>query len=140
MPFNVWAVGEEVLASDFNPYVQEQVIATFANAAARDASIVSPKAGQHAWLTSTQTLTVFDGAAWVTSGSSRLLGYSQITTTPGAFSTTALVIPGLSVTANVPTPRRVMVEAYCGLLVPTTQGYTEMRITNVGGTTVYQAA
>lgn len=32
-----WVVGEEVLAPDFNSYVQTQVVAQFANAAARDA-------------------------------------------------------------------------------------------------------
>lgn len=46
MPFKTWAIGEEVLAGDFQPMVQEQVVATFPSTAARDAAIVAPKPGQ----------------------------------------------------------------------------------------------
>jgi hypothetical protein len=45
MPTKVWVVGEEVLAADFNQYVQEQVITSFPNKAARNAAIPSPKVG-----------------------------------------------------------------------------------------------
>jgi uroporphyrinogen-III decarboxylase len=38
MPTKVWAVGEELLAADMNTFVQQQVVSTFPNAAARDAS------------------------------------------------------------------------------------------------------
>jgi hypothetical protein len=50
MPTKVWAEGEEVIAGDFNTMVQEQVIPTFANAAARDTAITAPRIGQHCFL------------------------------------------------------------------------------------------
>jgi hypothetical protein len=36
MPHKVWQVGEEVLAADFNTYVQNQAVIQFPNVAARD--------------------------------------------------------------------------------------------------------
>lgn len=50
MGFKIWAVGEEVLAADFNDYVQEQVVATFPNAAARTAAIPAPLPGMLSYL------------------------------------------------------------------------------------------
>jgi len=69
MPFKVWAVGEEVLAADFNDYLQEQVVATFPSAAARDAAIVAPVVGQMVVLTAAPyPVQVWDGTAWRTLG------------------------------------------------------------------------
>ena len=39
--FKVWTTGDLVNASDFNSYLQEQVIGRFANASARDSAISS---------------------------------------------------------------------------------------------------
>jgi hypothetical protein len=64
MPYKVWQVGEEVVAGDFNPVLQEQVIATFASAVARDAAILTPRNGQHAWLIDVGLLTRYTGTAW----------------------------------------------------------------------------
>jgi len=66
MPYKIWVVGEEVLAADFNNYVQEQVVATFTNAAARDAAITGPNAGQLCYLTASNELHVYTGTAWST--------------------------------------------------------------------------
>lgn len=65
MPHKVWAVGEEVLAADAQTYWQNQVVATFADAAARTAGIAAPVAGQMTWLLDVKRLDVWDGAAWV---------------------------------------------------------------------------
>ena len=51
-----WAVGEEVLAPDFNTYVQTQVVAQFANAAARDAWAGPPQGAL--------CVTLDDGVLW----------------------------------------------------------------------------
>jgi hypothetical protein len=64
MPTKTWAVGEEVIAGDFQTHVQNQVVATFANAAARNAAITAPLAGMVTWLTDTKMLSVYDGTAW----------------------------------------------------------------------------
>lgn len=67
MPTKVWAEGEEVLAADFNPMVQEQVIPTFANASARDAAMPTPHIGQHCYLNDQRVL----------------LQYTDLSVTPG---------------------------------------------------------
>jgi hypothetical protein len=63
MPYKVWAVGEEVLAADFNDYLQEQVVPIFASTAARDAAIVAPFAGQHCFVTGLG-MQEHSGSAW----------------------------------------------------------------------------
>ena len=40
--FKVWTTGDLVNASDFNNYIQEQVIMTFADSSARDSAVSSP--------------------------------------------------------------------------------------------------
>jgi hypothetical protein len=45
MPQKSWAVGEEVLAADFNTYVQDQTVAVFASTASRDSEWPSPPNG-----------------------------------------------------------------------------------------------
>lgn len=67
MPYKTWVVGEEVLAADFNAFVQKQVVATFPNAAARDAAIPAPNPGMKAWLDDVALEQVYDGAKWAVS-------------------------------------------------------------------------
>lgn len=57
MPLKTWVLGEEVLAADFNTYVQSQVVVQFANIAARDAW-ASPPVGA-------VCVTVDNGIVWV---------------------------------------------------------------------------
>jgi hypothetical protein len=64
VPFKVWAVGEEVLAADFNSFLQQQVVATFPNTAARDAAIPAPSVGQLCYVTAVGLL-MYEGTAWV---------------------------------------------------------------------------
>jgi hypothetical protein len=64
MPYKVWAVGEEVLAADFNDYMQEQVIAVFPTTAARDAAILAPNEGQQCYVAASKSMHVWDGTAW----------------------------------------------------------------------------
>lgn len=63
MPTKTWQPGEEVLSTDFNPMVQEQVVATFANATARDAAIPAPRLGQHCYLNDTKALLQYTDAS-----------------------------------------------------------------------------
>jgi hypothetical protein len=67
MPQKVWAVGEEVLAADFNNYVQNQVVAQFPNVAARTAAIAAPVGGQASYIDSgdaNEGPEFWNGAAW----------------------------------------------------------------------------
>ena len=48
--FKVWTTGDLVNASDFNSYLQEQVIMRFANATARDSAVSSAEEGMFCFL------------------------------------------------------------------------------------------
>jgi hypothetical protein len=68
MPQKTWVVGEEVLATDFNTYVQKQVVPTFASVAARDATYNAATAGVGATCTTVDTGTmwiVIPGPTWL---------------------------------------------------------------------------
>lgn len=116
--FKVWTTGDLVNASDFNSYLQEQVIGRFANASARDSAISSPEEGMFAFLLDTNVLTVYDSSNWVsfigegditgvtitTASTSGLSGGA--TATSGAFSSTLTVDPsqltdGTGITVDV---------------------------------------
>ncbi len=62
--FKVWTTGDLVNASDFNNYVQEQVIGVFASTSARDSAISSPEEGMFAYLSDTNTLSFYNGSSW----------------------------------------------------------------------------
>lgn len=67
MPQKLWVVGEEVLAADFNTYVQNQVVPRFATVAARDSAWPAATAGPGAMCVTYDTGTVWTviGTAWV---------------------------------------------------------------------------
>ena len=62
--FKVWATGDLINASDFNNYIQEQVVMVFADSSARGSAVSSPEEGMFAYLKDTNTLTYYDGSAW----------------------------------------------------------------------------
>ena len=62
--FKVWATGDLINASDFNNYIQEQVVMVFDDASARSTAVASPEEGMFAYLKDTNTLTYYDGSAW----------------------------------------------------------------------------
>lgn len=62
--FKTWATGDLVNASDFNTYIQEQVVMVFADSSARDSAITSPTEGMFAFLKDTDTLTYYNGSTW----------------------------------------------------------------------------
>ncbi|MET0767363.1 MAG: hypothetical protein ABWY50_06950 [Aeromicrobium sp.] len=69
MPTKTWVVGEEVLAADFNSYVQKQVVAQFANVAARDAALPAPTIGMLCYvadITALQIATTTAPTGWRT--------------------------------------------------------------------------
>jgi hypothetical protein len=62
--FKVWSTGDLVNASDFNNYLQEQVIMVFADASARNSAITSAEEGMFAYLSDTNDLTYYNGSSW----------------------------------------------------------------------------
>ena len=62
--FKVWSTGDLVNASDFNNYLQEQVIMSFADSTARDSAVSSPEEAMFCFLRDTNTLQFYDGSAW----------------------------------------------------------------------------
>src|SRR5210317_1289735 len=103
--FKVWTTGELVNASDFNNYIQEQVIMTFADSSARDSAVSSPEEGMFCFLADLNTLQFYNGSSWAsfigegditgvtitTDATSGLSGGA--TATSGAFSSTLVIAP-----------------------------------------------
>ena len=113
--FKVWTTGDLVTASDFNNYIQEQVIMVFADSSARGSAVSSAEEGMFAYLKDTNTLTYYDGSSWAsyigdgditgvtitTSSTSGLSGGA--TATSGAFSSTLVISPNLATAGTVAT-------------------------------------
>ena len=57
--FKTFVNGQVLLASEVNEFMMQQQIMVFADAAARDAAILSPSEGMFAFLKDTDTLTVY---------------------------------------------------------------------------------
>lgn len=57
--FKTFQNGQVLLASEVNEYMMQQQIMVFADAAARDAAILSPSEGMFAFLKDTDTLTFY---------------------------------------------------------------------------------
>jgi hypothetical protein len=113
--FKVWAVGEEVLAADFNSFLQQQVVAVFPNVPARDAAIVAPNEGQLCYVTADKTLYQFTGAAWVGAPWSTPWGQIglPVSSTADAIAGGSGFVnwPGGVVTANLVANRRCRIDA-----------------------------
>jgi len=62
--FKVWTTGDLVNASDFNSYLQEQVIMRFADSSARDSAVSSAEEGMFCFLQDLNTLQFYDGSSW----------------------------------------------------------------------------
>ena len=63
MPHKIWAVGEEVLAADFQTYLQNQTVPQFPNVAARNTWVAPPK-GALCVTTDTNAAWIYNGSVW----------------------------------------------------------------------------
>jgi hypothetical protein len=79
MPYKVFVNGFPLNASELNTFVMPQVIAVFTDATARDAAIEEPVEGQYSYLTTPNTLTFYNGSAWVTAIPSEVEYLSGVT-------------------------------------------------------------
>lgn len=64
----VFVAGEVLEASEVNGYLQDQVIMVFGGTAQRGSAIPSPSAGMFTFMTDTNSLEYWNGAAWIESG------------------------------------------------------------------------
>jgi len=65
MAYKVFANGFPLQASELNSNLMQQSIAVFLDSTSRDAAIASPVEGQFVYLTASDSLVKYDGAAWV---------------------------------------------------------------------------
>src|SRR5262245_42076197 len=75
MPQKLWVVGEEVLAADFQTYVQNQVVPTFPNNAGRD-TWASPPDGALCVTLDTNQLWQRIGGVWTRQGAGQQVGFA----------------------------------------------------------------
>lgn len=70
----VFVAGDVLTAADVNGYLMDQAVMVFADSTARDTAISSPSEGMFVYLSDTNALQYYDGAAWTpfTSGGAGL--------------------------------------------------------------------
>jgi len=80
MPYMNFQVGATLTASQVNTYLMKQSVMVFASSSARNSAITSPSEGMIAYLSDTNTLTLYDGAAWVSAvNTGSLNGFTGVT-------------------------------------------------------------
>lgn len=114
MPTKTWVVGEEVLAADFNTYVQQQVVPTFSNTAARDAW-TSPPNGARCVTLDTYTGWERRAGAWKRSAAGGLYSdWSNATVESGDIGSSPVIIR--NPTINVESGRLYQVISTCSVI------------------------
>lgn len=89
MSWKLWATGEVVEASEFQSYLQNQVVQTYAGTAARSSALgTATTEGMISYLNDTNKLQFFDGSAWrdvatATSGTAANAGTATYAVTAG---------------------------------------------------------
>src|SRR6187551_3869190 len=140
MPFKVWSIGEEVFAADFNPYVQQQVVARFASAAARTSAITSPVLNQLTELDNRPGIVQYwTGSAWADIGGATFVQSGGQSITLNTFGQATITFPvsfgggPLSFLAQVPyvSPTLIHVVGVQGTLSATA---CNVQATNAAGT------
>ena len=77
--YKSWSTGDSVSATEFQTYIQDQIVGVFADDAARTTALASPSEGQVSFLKDTNTLEIYDGTAWVTIADSDMLSFNTTT-------------------------------------------------------------
>lgn len=65
MAYQTFVAGTELLASEVNTYLMNQVVMVFANSAARDAALTSPSEGMVTYQTAADHYTIYSGTEWI---------------------------------------------------------------------------
>ena len=109
-----YSTGDLISATEFQTFVQDQIIQVYADSSSRDTALgTSDAEGMFCFLKDSDTLQFYDGSNWVsfigdgditgvtitTSATSGLSGGT--TATSGAFSSTLVIAPNLATSATV---------------------------------------
>lgn len=108
MPQKTWAVGEEVLAADFNTYLQNQVVPVFTSTAQRDSQWPSPPDGAHCVVIASGISTLYRRIAGVWYTPHAVLTYVDRQTNAGPQGAEAVFMNTVAIT--IPANRRIVVE------------------------------
>lgn len=102
-------VPDQLIESAWGNTIRDRTITPFANAAARDAAITTPKAGMTVWLSDHQCVSRYTGSAWTLDGKGRLGGavVGASDNAPGAN------VVRMTFAFTLPTPRQVEMRTNC---------------------------
>lgn len=79
MAYKTFVNGYTLNASEVNTYLMNQTVMVFADATARSAALTAPTEGMVTYLSDTNAMTYYDGAAWVAVGQDTTLTNVLIT-------------------------------------------------------------
>lgn len=133
MPQKSWAVGEEVLAADFNTYAQNQVVPQFTTTAQRDSQWSSPPNG--AMCVTVDTGTYWQRVAGAWQKCFGRLAQNSRTTSAGPAGTTDATL-GVDITLSTPGNRLIRLEGFVrGVIIASGAGLISIK---EGATTITQ--
>jgi hypothetical protein len=110
VPHKNWLAGDDVIASDFNPNVADQIVATFTTAAQRTSQWASPPTGAMSFLADTNTYWWWNGTTWAPFPGGALGSATGASNVAGASPSTATIIT--ITTAALAAGRRIRID-YC---------------------------
>lgn len=96
--FKTFTTGDVLTAADTNGYLMQGVW-TFADSAARSAAVTSPQEGNVSFLKDTNSLEIYDGAAWVAYGSGDITGVTAGTGISGGGTSGTVTVTNSMATA-----------------------------------------
>lgn len=96
--FKTFNTGDVLTAADTNGYLMQGVW-TFADSAARSAAVTSPQEGNVSFLKDTNSLEIYDGAAWVAYGSGDITGVTAGTGISGGGTSGTVTVTNSMATA-----------------------------------------
>lgn len=96
--FKTFNSGDVLTAADTNGYLMQGVW-TFANAAARTSAVTSPQEGNVSFLKDTNSLEIYDGAAWVAYGAGDITGVTAGTGISGGGTSGTVTVTNSMATA-----------------------------------------
>jgi hypothetical protein len=142
MPHKTWVVGEEMISTDFNPIIADQVVCAFSSAAARTAGWPSPPNGAMSYLQDSNSYWTFNGAAWVTLGPRGYVNALDNTTATNIPANASADLPGMLTTWTPLTGRHIKAtfNVQFGLAMGTPSAVISADLTDAANTVIKSRA